>query len=118
GVAAWIVVGCSGQSPPAPQPPTAAKPSGDGEHAHGLGAHSGMIVPVGRDSYHVEAVFEKGGALRLYLLGADESRVQEVEARPLDAYARAAGDAEAEKFVLHPEPQPGDKPGLTSLFVG
>ncbi len=112
--AAALIVGCSGQAPqPAPQ---ADAPKHD-DHAH-QSQHGGIVVPIGRDSYHAEAVFEKGGTLRLYLLGADESKVQEIEARPLDAYAKAAGDAEAEKFVLNPEPQPGDAPGRTSLFVG
>ncbi len=118
GLAAWAV-GCSG--PTSPQPPTTAataRAPRDGEHAHGPSAHGGIIVPIGRDSYHAEAVFEKGGTLRLYVLGQDESKVQEVEARPLDAYARAAGGSEAEKFVLDPEPQPGDGPGRTSRFAG
>lgn len=113
GVAAWVLVGCADQpSPPAP----VEAPTHD-EHAH-QSQHGGIVVPIGRDNYHAEAVFEKGGTLRLYLLGADESKIQETEARPLDAYAKAAGDAEAEKFVLKPEPQPGDAPGRTSLFVG
>jgi hypothetical protein len=116
GVAAWVLIGCSNQSqsPPAPQAATHEEHS---EHAH-QSEHGGIVVPVGRENYHAEAVFEKGGTLRLYLLGADEAEVQEVEAKPLDAFARAPGDAEAEKFVLTPQPQAGDKPGMTSVFVG
>jgi hypothetical protein len=118
GLAAWAA-GCSGPTPTPPPTAAAAKAHGDDDdHAHAPSAHGGVIVAVGRDSYHAEAVFEKGGTLRLYILGQDESKVQEVEAKPLDAYARAAGDAEAEKFVLDPAPQPGDRRGMTSLFVG
>jgi hypothetical protein len=109
-----LVVGCSR---PAPQPAPRAETPAHEEHAH-QSQHGGIVVPIGRDNYHAEAVFEKGGTLRLYLLGADESKVQEVESKPLDAYAKAVGDAEAEKFVLTPQPQPGDAPGRTSLFVG
>jgi hypothetical protein len=111
---AALVVGCSGQAPP--PAPQAEAPKHE-EHAH-QSQHGGIVVPIGRENYHAEAVFEKGGTLRLYLLGADETQIQETEAKPLDAYAKAVGDAEAEKFVLKPAPQPGDKTGMTSLFVG
>ena len=113
GVAALVLVGCSR---PAPQPAPAEAPKHE-EHAH-QSQHGGIVVPIGRENYHAEAVFEKGGTLRLYLLGADETQIQETEAKPLDAYAKAVGDAEAEKFVLQPQPQSGDKTGMTSLFVG
>lgn len=36
-------------------------------HEHKPGAHGGIIVSLGKDSYHAEAVFEKDGAIRLYL---------------------------------------------------
>ncbi|HET6572952.1 MAG TPA: hypothetical protein VFG68_05065 [Fimbriiglobus sp.] len=111
---AALLVGCSGQAPP--PAPRAEAPKHE-EHAH-QSQHGGIVVPVGREDYHAEAVFEKGGTLRLYLLGADEAKIQETEAKPLDAYARAVGNTEAEKFVLKPEPQPGDAPGKTSQFVG
>ena len=63
-------------------------------------------------------MFEKGGVLRLYTLGQNEAVVLEVEAQPLTAYVKAAGGAEAESVVLAAEPQPGDKAGMTSQFVG
>ena len=44
----------------------------DEEHGHKAGVHGGIMVSLGRDSYHAEAVFEKGGLLRLYTLGKDE----------------------------------------------
>lgn len=88
------------------------------EHPHKPGAHSGIIVEIGRDNYHAEAVFEKGGIVRLYTLGKDEAKVIEVEAQTLTAYVRPEGDTEATSFLLSPEPQPGDGDKQTSQFVG
>lgn len=99
-----------------PAAPPAAKD--EEKHGHKPGAHGGIIVTVGRESYHAEAVFEKGGTLRLYMLGKDEGRVQEVEAQELKAYARADGGTESLPFVLKPAPQDGDAAGKTSQFVG
>src|SRR5687767_4864896 len=93
-VIAVSAIGCSGPNPPKPSgaasntamtPPTA---HGDGDHGHKPSAHGGIIVPVGRDNYHAEAVFETGGTLRLYTLGQDESKVLEVEAQPLTGYVK------------------------------
>ncbi len=113
------VVGCSRPSSEAPPPATpavaATKPA---EHGHRPGAHGGIIVEIGRDNYHAEAVFEKGGLLRLYTLGKDEARVMEVETQTLTAYVKPAGGTDAEKLELTPEPQTGDAAGKTSQFVG
>jgi hypothetical protein len=120
-VVAAAVVGCNSAEPPAepaagPQP-GAGKP--DEDHAHKPGAHGGAIVSLGRDSYHVEAVFAADGVVRLYTLGKDEARVQEVETQELVGYATAAGSSDAaEEVKFAPLPQPGDGPGKTSLFVG
>jgi hypothetical protein len=89
----------------------------DEEHAHEPGAHGGIIVPLGRDNYHVEAVFEKGGLLRLYTLGRDETRVQEVEKQTPKAYVKVEGAMESTSVLLEPEPQDGDSEGKTSQFV-
>lgn len=86
-------------------------------HAHAPSAHGGMIIEIGRDNYHAEAVFEKGGVLRLYMLGQDESKVQEVESQTLTAYVKAEGDSDAVSVAMKPEPQPGDKEGSTSQFL-
>lgn len=88
------------------------------EHGHKPGAHGGIMVSLGRDSYHVEAVFEKGGTLRLYTLGKDESRVIDVEKQTLKGFAKVEGDSEAQPFTLGPEPQDGDAAGRVSQFVG
>jgi hypothetical protein len=88
------------------------------EHGHKAGDHGGIMVSLGRDSYHVEAVFEKGNVLRLYMLGNDESRVIDVETQTLKGFVRLAGDSASQPFTLSPEPQEGDKPKRTSQFVG
>jgi YHS domain-containing protein len=88
------------------------------QHGHKPTAHGGIVVPIGSDSYHAEAVFEKGGILRLYTLGQNEAIVLEIEAQPLTGYVKVEGGMESESFVLTPKPQSGDKPGMTSLFVG
>jgi hypothetical protein len=118
---AVVLVGCGVQSQkPAggPTPPASHAEHGDTDHAHKPSAHGGIIVPIGRDNYHAEAVFETGGGLRLYTLGKDESKVLEVEAQPLTGYVKPDGAMEATSFVLKAEPQPGDAPGKTSQFVG
>lgn len=117
------VSGCNqSQEPHKPVEPSgqAVKPGEakkDGEHGHKPGAHGGIIVEIGRDNYHAEAVFE-GGRLRLYTLGKDEARVQEVETQDLTAYGKSEGGNESVEFVLKPTPQPGDGAGKTSRFIG
>lgn len=88
------------------------------DHEHGVGLHGGMIVSLGRDSYHVEPVFERDGVLRLYLLGPDETRLQETQRQTLTAYVRAKGAGEALPVPIAAEPQEGDGVGTTSRFKG
>lgn len=90
----------------------------DEQHAHRAGAHGGIIASLGRDSYHVEAVFEKGGLLRLYVLGNDETKVQEVDVQDLVGYVKAADSNEAVSVTFKPQPQSGDSATKTSMFVG
>lgn len=101
----------------APQASIPAKNDAE-EHAHKPGAHGGIIVSLGRDSYHVEAVFEKGGVVRLHMLGSDETKVQEVEAQDLSGYVKSADANESIAVTFKPQPQPGDAAGKTSMFVG
>lgn len=125
-VGAFVVAGCNRPSStptssiPAESIPakSTASDARDGEHEHKPTAHGGIIVPIGRDNYHAEAVFEKDGVIRFYTLGQDESKVIEVEANPLTAYAKAEGGIEATSFVFKAEPQLGDSKGKTSQFVG
>lgn len=88
------------------------------EHGHVPGVHGGIMVSLGRDSHHLEAVFEQGGKLRVYTLGADETRVIDVEAKDWSAFVKRQGDERALPMVLSPEPQDGDAEGRASLFVG
>lgn len=88
------------------------------EHGHAPGAHGGIMVSLGRDSYHVEAVIDSAGSVRLYTLGNDESRVIDVESQTLQAFVKAAGDTDSKSMSFLPSPQEGDGPGKTSLFVG
>ncbi len=102
-----------------PASATTATPAANSEeHGHKAGAHGGIMVSLGRDSYHAEAVFEKGGVLRLYTLGKEESRVIDVEKQTLKGFVKAEGESEAEQFTLESEPQDGDAEGRTSQFVG
>jgi hypothetical protein len=88
------------------------------EHQHLPGAHGGTIIAIGQDNYHAEAVFEKGGMIKLFMLGRDESRVVEVENQTLTAYVRCGGETESMPISLRAESQPGDAPGRTSRFIG
>ena len=97
-----LVAGCSekNDSPPPPTLSTEPVRKTDQDHGHKPGRHGGLIVSIGSDSYHAEAVFEKGGRLRLYMLGKDETRhaslAHEVSSwarRRLSKRARARLDA-------------------------
>jgi hypothetical protein len=88
------------------------------DHPHAPGTHGGLVVSLGDDVYHVEAVIESGGLLHLFTLGRDPTRVIDVEAQTLTAYVRADGASESREVVLNPRPQPGDGPGQTSRFTG
>ena len=89
----------------------------DAGHEHEPGAHGGTIVAIGEDNYHAEAVFQADGKLRLYMLGRDETRVQEVDVQELTAHAKPAG-GQAVQFTLVADPQEGDAQGKTSSFMG
>ncbi len=90
------------------------------DHEHPAARHGGVLVPLGDGErhFHVEAVLEKGGTLRLYTLQEDVSRVQEVDRQVLHATVKAAGNGERSLVTLVPSPQAGDDPGKTSQFVG
>ena len=109
-------------SPSSPSPasgsPRENDATADAEHPHKPGAHGGIIVPIGADSYHAEAVVEKGGELRLLTLGKDESRIQEVDLQAIKAYVKIVGQPDATPVELTATPQDGDAEGKTSQFVG
>lgn len=88
------------------------------EHGHAPGAHGGIMVSLGRDSYHIEAVIESEGSIRLYTLGKDETRVIDIESQALKGFVKADGDTDSKPITFEASPQEGDSPGKTSLFVG
>ena len=88
------------------------------EHEHAPGAHGGTIVPLGADSYHAEAMLEGDGTLRLFMLGKDESRIQEVDAQTISAFVKQEDGVDVKNFEIVSEPQAGDSQGKTSQFVG
>jgi hypothetical protein len=112
------LAGCSSSRDDSGEKSTPAREKNDEEHGHKPGTHGGLIVAIGADSYHAEAVFEKGGVLRLYLLGKDEGRIQEVELQTLTAHVKGEEDVEAVSFQLKPAPQQDDSSGKTSVFRG
>jgi hypothetical protein len=123
-VLAAALVGC-GQATPTPSPgdgKSTAKdtraPDHDDEHGHKAGQFGGIIVPIGRDNYHAEAVFGKDGTLTLYTLGQDEAKVLEVEPQTLKAFATPEGSMYSSEFVLKPHPRDDDARGKTSRFAG
>ena len=117
-VTTLALVGCYNAEPAAPPPGGDPKGATDQAHRHKPGGHGGILVALGKDSYHAEAVFAKNGVIRLYTLGKDEARIQEVEVQELVGFATAAGSTDAAvevKFAA--DRQKGDAPGKTSLFV-
>ena len=119
-VTTLALVGCYNAEPAAPPPGGDPKGATDQAHGHKPGGHGGILVALGKDSYyHAEAVFAKNGVIRLYTLGKDEARIQEVEVEELVGFATAAGSTDAAvevKFVA--EPQKGDAAGKTTQFLG
>lgn len=109
------VVGCTNAPPPPPPVPTPAASHDDHPKAS---VHGGVLVEIGEDVAHAEAVFEADGNVRLYLLGKDAKSVIEIDAKVVEAFARPDGGASAVKFEFTPAPQSGDSPGKTSLMVG
>ncbi len=106
GFALFFLVGCSPTKPVA-NPDVSQKPavstSADNkaktktndseEHGHKTGSHGGMIVSLGRDSYHIEAIVTNKGEVRLHTLGNDESRVVDIESQTLTAFVKPSGAA-------------------------
>ncbi len=108
----------AGNSPAIVATPSSTGTENAEEHPHIPGAHGGIIIPIGSDSYHAEAVIEKDGQFRLLMLGADESRIQEVDIQSVKAYVKASGDSDATPIDMNAVQQEGDADGKTSQFVG
>lgn len=99
-----------------PRPKAVRQP----EHGHPVARHGSVLVSLGDEErhFHVAAVLEKAGTLRLYTLQEDVSRVQEVDRQVLHATIKAAGSEQPWRVTLVPSPQAGDAANKTSQFVG
>ena len=112
-----VACGRDGSSPVTNSTPKQNQEKG-ADHAHKPGAHGGQIISIAGDNYHAEAIFASGGVVRIFMLGQDEAKVQEVDVQDLHAFAKQEGAMESKEMTFKPEPQKGDAPGKTSLFVG
>lgn len=82
-----------------------------------IAAHDDGVISFAQEQYHGEVVLENGDTLRLFILGPDPTRVSDVEVQTLAATVRTA-EGDAVSVELAPSPQPEDRPGRTSQFVG
>lgn len=92
----------------------------DRNHAHKAAPHGGVIMSLeqGGDHYHVEAVVEKGGILKLYTFGEELDQVQEVESQVLAAEVKREAEGEFTSVELMPMPRPSDSEERTTRFFG
>ncbi|MDB5391023.1 MAG: hypothetical protein JWM11_6669 [Planctomycetaceae bacterium] len=88
------------------------------EHGHDPGFNGGIIIAVGQDHYHVEALFAAGGMFKLFTLGKDQTQVLPVPIQEITAYVRSISYQEAVPVVLKPKPHSGDPAGQVSEFEG
>jgi hypothetical protein len=86
------------------------------DHAHAPAQRGGIVVPVGSDHYHAEAVFTEQGELVLYSLGQDEAELIEIEAQDIEAFLRPPSEVASTSLLLRPKPQAGDSEGQASRF--
>ena len=93
--------------------------AGEEEHGHPPSPHGGLIVSLGPDDrYHVEAVLETEGLLKLYTLGEDVTKVLDVPSQTVEAQLKVDGEKTTATILLMPMPQTGDPDGKTSRFMG
>ncbi len=90
------------------------------DQSHKPAPHGGVIASIeeGDDHYHVEAVVEKGGTLKLYTFGEEVGQGLEVESQVLAAQVKREADGEFTLVDLMPLPQPGEPERKTSQFFG
>jgi YHS domain-containing protein len=97
-------------------------PAGEGSvyeaqagHGH-VAPHGGALQVLANNRYHVEAVREPSGRIRVFLFGASETEMYPITLGTLDAEVRA-GTEEARPLTLTAKPQAGEI-GESSRFVG
>lgn len=119
GTAILGLVALTGCDAPGAAPPQAAeRPTVAAAHEHIPGSHGGIIVPIDGNHTHVEAIFTADGAIKLHMLGEDETRVLEVETQSLTAFIRPKDSISTKSIEMEADPQEGDAPGKTSAFAG
>jgi hypothetical protein len=79
-------------------------------------SHGGVIEVAG--DHHLEAAIEKGGKLRVYILGKDESELVPISTSALSAEVQTEKEMEARRVQLRAQPQSGEPAGKSSRFVG
>jgi hypothetical protein len=89
------------------------RPRSESTHSHPPGEHGGIIVAVGPNHYHAEALFTNDGLFKLFTLDHDQTRVMTVPTQKITAYFRTAESTAAVPVQLSPMPQQGDPPGQT-----
>jgi YHS domain-containing protein len=94
------------------------RPRSESTHSHPPGEHGGIIVAVGPNHYHTEALFTNEGLFKLFTFDHDQTRVMTVPTQKITAYFRTAENTAAVPVALSPTPQQGDPPGQTSSFEG
>lgn len=88
-------------------------------HSHNdPGQRGGILVPVGHEHFHVEALFADDGVFQIFTLDQDETRVFFVPLQTLTAYIRSDTMDDPVAITLNAVPQPGDPEGRTSAFEG
>ncbi len=115
-----LLVACSTSNQTAEKKSPAASSENktlDNEHQHVSGSHGGSIVAIGRENYHGEIVFESTGTIRMFMLQADEGKIQDVDQQTLTAYILPHGETNSIAIQFEPQPQDGDSANKTSQFV-
>lgn len=97
-----------------------ARPGAGGSHdsrKHGhQSSHGGAVQAVG--NHHAEAILEKGGTLRIFILGRDESEMVPLPEPKLMVQVQGERELESQPVELTADPQPGDPAGQASSFAG
>ncbi|MCW3099363.1 MAG: hypothetical protein JWL77_4981 [Chthonomonadaceae bacterium] len=100
----------------APNSMSAAAPTQQtAAHAH-QSLHGGLVQTVGDN--HVEALFDTGGEVRVFILGQDETQMAPISAPTLQAEVLPQNARQVTPLTLQAAPQYGEMVGHASLFKG
>jgi hypothetical protein len=107
---AYLLSGCGSR---APQEPVAEVEEAPAAHQHRR--HATGIQPLG--DYHARIAVEKGGTLKLFILGTNETKVAHIEEQDIKGTVLGQGETEGRPIVLKADRQEGDPAGRTSQFT-